>query len=61
VKGCTRLDEDETYSYFERNPLGEVFIRPYNGVLTTGPKLLTIGPGSDPEQVSKIIKQNKNV
>lgn len=48
VKGCTRLDKDSYYSYFERIPTGETFIRPYTGNLATGPKLLTIGPGSEP-------------
>ena len=58
MKSCTRLDEDETYSYFESNPLRVVFIRPYNRVaFTSGPKLLTIDLCSDPEQVFKIIKQ----
>lgn len=55
VKGCTRLDDEEGYSYFERTPNGEAFIRPYNGSLATGARLLTIGPGSDPIVLSHLI------
>lgn len=47
VKGCTRVADQEGYTYFERIPGGDVFIRPYNGVPVTGAKLLTVGPGSD--------------
>ena len=57
VKGCTRLDNDEHYSYFERTPTGEAFIRPYSGgAPITGPKILTIGPGSDPDKIKELIK-----
>lgn len=55
VKGCTRVDDQENYTHFERTPSGEVFTRPYNGIPITGPKLLTIGPGSDPKILEKII------
>ncbi len=48
IKGCTRVGEEAGYVYFERTPDGEVFVRPYMGIPVTGPKLLTIGPGSDP-------------
>ena len=58
VKGCTRVDDDENYSHFERTPNGEVFVRPYNGTPITGPKLLTIGPGSDPEMLKELISSN---
>ncbi len=58
VKGCTKIAEEENFSYFERNPDGEVFIRPYNGVPITGPKLLTIGPGSDSSELEKIIQKS---
>jgi len=56
VKGCTKIVGDTTYTYFERNPDGEVFIRPFNGIPLTGSKLLTIGPGSDPDILKKVIE-----
>lgn len=55
VKGCTRLDNEESYSLFERTPTGEAFISPYYGKPVTGAKLLTIGPGSDPVVLRRII------
>ena len=48
IKGCTRVGRDEGYTYFERCPSGQVYIRPYSGSPRTGPKLLTVGPGSEP-------------
>lgn len=56
VKGCTRIDEQEHYSHFERVPTGEVRVREYNGIPVTGPKLLTIGPGSDPALLQKLVE-----
>lgn len=58
VKGCTRLDNDDHYSYFERVPSGDVSIRTYYGDLITGPKLLVIGPGSDPNTLDEIIQNS---
>jgi hypothetical protein len=58
VKGCTRLDGDQHYSYFERVPSGDVSIRTYYGDLITGPKLLVVGPGSDPVFLEKKVKQS---
>jgi G3E family GTPase len=58
VKGCTRVDDNEYYSHFERTPNGEVFVRPYNGTPVTGPKLLTIGPGSDPIKLKNIVNNS---
>lgn len=55
LKGCTRLQGEENYTFFERTPSGDVFMRPYNGKPAMGSKLLTIGPGSDPDQLQKII------
>ena len=57
VKGCTRLDGQEGYTYFEKVPSGEVSMRPYYGDLITGPKLLSIGPGSDPVLLSNLIER----
>ena len=47
VKGCVKIIGQEGYTYFERNPDGEIHIRPFNGIPITGTKLLTIGPGSE--------------
>ena len=57
VKGCTRVDDNEHYSHFERTPSGEVFVRAYNGTPVTGAKLLTIGPGSDPRFLRELISK----
>lgn len=59
VKACTKLDENEHYSYLERVPSGEAFIRPYHGIPVTGPKLLTIGPGSNPDELRKAIAETE--
>ncbi|WP_147679186.1 GTP-binding protein [Algibacter pacificus] len=56
VKGCTLIGDATKYTYFERTPDGHVHIRPFNGIPVTGSKLLTIGPGSDPDTLQKIIK-----
>ncbi|MEP1489162.1 MAG: GTP-binding protein [Algibacter sp.] len=56
VKGCTKIGNEKNYTFFERTPDGEVFIRPFNGVPITGSKLLTIGPGSKPSLLQKTLK-----
>ena len=56
VKGCTQIGKEEQYTYFERTPNGKVSIRSFFGVPTTGPKLLTVGPGSDPSILEKAIE-----
>ncbi|WP_350286107.1 GTP-binding protein [uncultured Croceitalea sp.] len=56
VKGCAKIDKKEHFTYFERTPNGEVSVRPFNGIPITGPKLLTIGPGSEPELLEKAIR-----
>jgi G3E family GTPase len=56
VKGCTRIGKEEKYTFFERTPDGHVRIRPFNGVPTTGSKLLAVGPGSDPSFLDQIVK-----
>jgi len=53
VKGCTQIGQEEHYIFFERKPDGEVHIRPFNGIPITGSKLLTIGPGSDPDMLEE--------
>jgi G3E family GTPase len=60
VKGCTKIEGESNYIYFERNPDGEVFVRPFNGIPITGSKLLTIGPGSEPRILEKVIKYSLN-
>lgn len=55
VKGCTQIGKEDQYTYFERTPDGEVYVRPFNGVPITGPKLLTIGPGSNLTLLEKAI------
>ena len=58
VKGCTQVGDNEGYTYFERTPDGEVYARPYPGVPITGPKLLSVGPGSEPKLLQKIIDES---
>ena len=60
VKACTRLDKDKHYSFIEKIATGEIFVRPYTGTLVSGPKILTIGPGSSPELLKRLINQEKN-
>jgi len=59
VKGCTRLGQDKEFTYFERSPDGKVNIRPYRGKPITGPKLLTIGTGSDPVLLQELLTKFK--
>ncbi|MGY5351304.1 GTP-binding protein [Wenyingzhuangia sp. IMCC45533] len=58
VKGCTKIGTEDHYTYFERTPDGQVFIRPFNGIPITGPKLLTIGPNSEVATLQKVIKES---
>lgn len=60
VKGCTKIGKAESYTYFERKPDGEVYIRPFNGIPITGPKLLTIGPGSNLSVLKRVIQEGLN-
>ncbi|WP_163930954.1 GTP-binding protein [Paraferrimonas sp. SM1919] len=57
VKGCTQIDGDAHYTFFERVPDGEIYLRVFQGEPITGAKLLTIGPGSDPKMLNAIIEQ----
>lgn len=56
VKGCTQINNEEKFTYFERKPDGEILIRPFNGTPITGAKLLTIGVGSEPSTLKKAIE-----
>lgn len=58
IKGCTRIGALDGYTYFERCPDGEIYVRPYNGSPITGPKLLTVGPGSDPNMLRSALAQS---
>ena len=64
VKGCTQIEGEEGYMYFERTPDGNIFSRPFNGLPITGPKLLTIGPNSNlsvlEHAISKSLKLAKS-
>ncbi|APZ47407.1 cobalamin biosynthesis protein CobW [Polaribacter reichenbachii] len=60
VNGCTLIDKKETYTYFERTPDGQVTIRAFRGIPITGAKLLTIGPGSEPLLLKKIVESVLN-
>ncbi|MFK7856496.1 MAG: GTP-binding protein [Granulosicoccus sp.] len=48
IKGCVKVSQIDGYTHFERCPDGSVYVRPYHGSPVTGPKLLAIGPGSEP-------------
>ncbi|MFT6747447.1 MAG: G3E family GTPase [Glaciecola sp.] len=56
VKGCTKVGTDVHFTYFERTPDGSISVRPYNGIPTTGPMLLAVGAGSEPDMLSKAIR-----
>ena len=58
VKGCTKIEGDINFTYFERTPDGEIHSRPFNGIPITGSKLLSIGPGSEPFVLEKAIKES---
>lgn len=58
VKGCTKIGKDIDYTYFERTPNGEVYIRPFRGIPITGSKILSVGPGSEPSVLQKAIKES---
>lgn len=55
IKGCTRIGDNESFTFFEQTPDGQIHIRPYKGVPSTGSKLLTVGPGSEPSVLKKIL------
>jgi G3E family GTPase len=60
VKGCVSVGDEEAYTYFERTPDGEFYIRPFSGVPITGTKLLSVGPGSDITLLDKVIADSIN-
>ena len=59
VKGCTKLDKDTHYTHFEKTPKDlDLKIRPYWGKLVSGPVILTVGPGSDPIVLKKVVSKS---
>ena len=61
VKGCTKVGDDDSYTYFQRTPSGEVTMKAFYGEPTTGPKLLCVGPGSDPSVLEQAITESINI
>jgi len=55
LKGCTKVADEEGFTYFERTPSGNISVRPFYGTPTTGSKLLAVGPGSDPDILQNAI------
>ena len=55
VKGVTRVNNDGGYSLFERTADGTFSIKEIYGEPTTGTKLLTIGIGSNPDLLNKLL------
>ena len=49
------LSPKQMGNYFERLADGKVLIRPFRGSALTAPKLLTVGPGSDPKVLEAAI------
>lgn len=58
VKGCTQVGSDEHYTYFARTPDGEVSIKRFYGVPTTGAKLLAVGPGSEVALLENVVRKS---
>lgn len=58
VKGCVKVGSDAHYTFFERLPSGKVIIRPFKGepIASASSKLLTIGPGSNPDILNNVIE-----
>lgn len=57
VKGVTKVGTQSHFTYFERTPDGTVAIRPFKGEPTTGPMLLSVGPGSTPELLLEALEK----
>jgi G3E family GTPase len=58
VKGCAQVGDNKAYTYFERTPDGQVHVRPFNGDPPMGAKLLTVGLGSEPSFLEKVVKNS---
>ena len=57
IKGCTKVGGFDGYVHFERCPDGEIYLRRYHGSPVTGPKLLAIGPRSEPDVLRNAVAQ----
>lgn len=58
AKGCTRFDHDDFYTFFEMTPDREIVMRRYDGELISGPALLVVGPGSEPDKIMGLVKSH---
>lgn len=54
VKGCTRLDNDEHYTYFERVPSQGTYFRELGNDPNISARMLAVGPGSDPAALTSL-------
>ena len=57
AKGCTRLEGDDYYTFFDRIPSGEVTSRRFHANLLNGPQLVVVGPESQPEQLKSLLSE----
>ncbi len=57
VKGVTKIGNQDGYTFFEQTPDGELSIRPFRNVPTTGAMLLSVGPGSEPKVLEEAIEK----
>ena len=57
IKGCVKIRGEAHYTYFERTPDGTIAIRPFNGIPPMGPKILSIGLGSEPSLLHLAIQK----
>jgi len=60
VKGVTKIGENDDYTFFEKVPDGTIKIRKFNNAPTTGPMLLSVGPGSEPSILEAAINLAMN-
>lgn len=58
IKGVTKIGDNVYYTFFEQIPDGTINIRKFNNEPTTGPMLLSVGPGSEPEALKNAIESS---
>ncbi len=58
IKSCTKIGIEKSYTYFQRNLGREIFLKPFNGVPTTGSKPLTIGLNNKLFLLKKAIEES---
>ena len=56
IKGVTKIEGDDFYTFFEQTPDGSLSIRPFRNVPSTGSMLLTVGPGSEPKALENAVE-----